>query len=205
MAMESILRSLKAYELVLKNMFKGPFRPSDSFLFPIAGLQPNLIGLDNYENVSKDHQELEDKKSEGFVWGVPKGRRTLEVRTERKFGYKRWVWKPFVPLTDLRVCDNCGHHYRAKHLCRNCYEKVKAETKAIREAVEAKLGDAPEDQSIVVLYENDAKPVDSAPKKNLIVEMKKERPWFSQNLLQRSTTGPDSKTTTIAVTPKNLG
>lgn len=59
----------------------------------------------------------EDKKSEGIVWGVPKRRRSVEKRLTRRFGLKEWTWKMLIPKYNLLICDNCGHHYEAKHMC----------------------------------------------------------------------------------------
>lgn len=51
------------------------------------------------------------------MWGVPKRRRSVERRLTRRFGLKEWHWKMLIPKYNLLICDNCGHHYQAKHMC----------------------------------------------------------------------------------------
>ncbi|ODM89846.1 39S ribosomal protein L32, mitochondrial [Orchesella cincta] len=150
---------------------------------------------------------MEDKKAEGFVWGVPKRRRSIETRLTRKFGVLEWHWKLIKPKYNLLVCDTCGHHYEAKHLCRNCYEKTMEETKLIRESMEAKFGHSPMDKDVIVLYESDKQsvPTDTTPSLNasnkLIVELPKNRPtFFSPNLLQKSTAGANRKVKDVTAT-----
>lgn len=118
------------------------------------------------------------------MWGVPKRRRSVERRLTRRFGLKEWHWKMLIPKYNLLICDNCGHHYQAKHMCSkskfftfsshintsynikspylfnhlfsgNCYEKNLEETKVIRESIEAKLGHSPIDKDVIVLYQSD--------------------------------------------------
>ena len=89
----------------------------------------------------------------------------------------------------------------------NCYERVKAETEEIRKEAEAQIGDNPEDKGIYVLYEQErAHTEESILKNKVVVELPKPRPaWFGRNLLQRSTAGPDPRTTDVTVTPPKLG
>jgi len=88
--------------------------------FSGRGFQPNLLVQESTERSPSESNESSCKPEDfdGFLWGVPKKRRTLEKRLCRKFGAKDWVWKLYVPKTNLRICDTCGHHYEAKHLCR---------------------------------------------------------------------------------------
>jgi len=143
--------------------------------------------------------ECENEKDKGFLWGVPKKRRTVERRMQRRYGFEEWHWKPLRLKTNIRICDTCGHHYEAKHLCRHCYDKVVAETKTIRDAAELKLGHEPENKNIVVLYENELQTVD--PKQiedQMIVEIPKPRPyWFSKNLLQKTTVSTNTDESTL--------
>jgi len=112
-----------------------------------------------------------------------------------------------IPKYNLLVCDTCGHHYQAKHLCRNCYEKTVEESKAIRESVQAKFGDSPVDKDVVILYDSDkgkGYDLESSHLKvnnKLIVEIPKDRPsFFSPNLLQRSTAGSNRKVKDVTTT-----
>lgn len=54
---------------------------------------------------------------DSILWAVPKHRRTVEKRLNRKFGWPHQVWKPLVPKKDLLMCRSCGDHYKAGHLC----------------------------------------------------------------------------------------
>jgi large subunit ribosomal protein L32 len=56
--------------------------------------------------------------NDGFLWAVPRKRRTVEKRLSRKFGYPEYVYKLLLPKRNLLVCNTCGHHYEANHLCR---------------------------------------------------------------------------------------
>jgi large subunit ribosomal protein L32 len=61
---------------------------------------------------------LEKIFRDGFLWGVPTKRRSVEKRLSRKFGYPEYVYKLLLPKRNLLVCNTCGHHYEASHLCR---------------------------------------------------------------------------------------
>lgn len=60
---------------------------------------------------------LDDLK-DSILWAVPKHRRSLEKRLNRKYGWPDKVWKPIVPKKNLLMCNTCGDHYEAGHLCR---------------------------------------------------------------------------------------
>ncbi|CAL8148369.1 unnamed protein product [Orchesella dallaii] len=179
------------------------------FPFP-KGFPPGLAvagapSVFPFPSISMPSNTVEDKKSEGFVWGVPKRRRTVEKRMTRKFGLPEWGLKLIKPKYNLLVCDTCGHHYEAKHLCRNCYEKTMEETKLIRESMEAKFGHSAIDKDVIVLYKSDkGKDVDISSLNainKLIVEIPKERPtFFSPNLLQKSTVSVNRKVKDVIAT-----
>jgi large subunit ribosomal protein L32 len=57
-------------------------------------------------------------QDDGFLWAVPHKRRTVEKRLSRKFGYPEYFYKLILPKRNLLVCNTCGHHYEANHLCR---------------------------------------------------------------------------------------
>lgn len=52
-----------------------------------------------------------------ILWAVPKHRKTLEKRIQKKFGMKDRVWKMLMPRTDLTVCNTCGYTHHKKTLC----------------------------------------------------------------------------------------
>lgn len=62
---------------------------------------------------------IKDLIGDGFLLAVPKFRRTIEKRLKRKFGSPDYVWKMLVPKTNLKVCNNCGHHHERGVLCGN--------------------------------------------------------------------------------------
>ncbi|GIY19855.1 39S ribosomal protein L32, mitochondrial [Caerostris darwini] len=124
---------------------------------------------------------LNDIIGDGFLWGVPKRRRSLERRMTRRMGFGKMI----LPKRNLIVCDACGHFHPVHTVCGNCYEKVKSETKLMQDAVMKELKLDPIDKEVVVLYENDPKDSESFRGKR-IVEMDKVRPsWFSKNLLTK--------------------
>ncbi|KAL1132293.1 hypothetical protein AAG570_010250 [Ranatra chinensis] len=146
---------------------------------------------------------LKDIIGDGLLLAVPKSRRSKEKRLNRKFGWPEYVWKPLVPKTNILPCNTCGHSYEAGHLCPNCYKRVRLETEEMQKAIESELKLDPIDKEVVVLYEDEVKD-ERSPfwKGKRIVEMKKPRPpWFSKNLLQKSTAETSDAT---AVKPTDL-
>lgn len=147
---------------------------------------------------------LSDILGDGFLWAVPKHRRTVEKRWKRKFGDPYYVNKLLLPKSYLKTCNECGDNHEAGVLCPTCYKKVIEETKAMQTAIQEKLKLEPVEHEIVVLYqgEKDAKPDEFCDGKR-IVEMKKPRPsWFTKNLLQNTTQKPAQ---TSDVKPTDLG
>lgn len=90
-----------------------------------------------------------------MLWAVPKTRRTVEKRLNRKFGDPFYVWKLLKPKTQLKVCDGCGHHHEVGILCAHCYENVRKETELIKEKIEKQLKLDPVDSEVVVLYDGE--------------------------------------------------
>uniref|UniRef100_A0A1B6L2F5 Large ribosomal subunit protein bL32m n=1 Tax=Graphocephala atropunctata TaxID=36148 RepID=A0A1B6L2F5_9HEMI len=60
---------------------------------------------------------LPDLLRDSVLWAVPKHRRTVEKRLQRKFGWPALVWKPIVPKKNLLMCQSCGDHHIVGHLC----------------------------------------------------------------------------------------
>ncbi|XP_029667047.1 39S ribosomal protein L32, mitochondrial [Formica exsecta] len=166
------------------------------------GFSPELCAIDcnSFLNEPKldnpfGSQPLEDIFNIGILWAVPKKRRTIEKRLGRRFGVEKYCWKPPVPKTNLLICTNCGHDYEAGRLCGHCYEKVKVETKEIRDAIQKKLGLNPVEENIIVLYDGEKHDkTHKFWKKQRVVEMPKKRPsWFHRNLLEPTTQEPSDK------------
>lgn len=94
----------------------------------------------------------------------------------------------------------CSH----SHLSATCYLKVKEETEAMQEAIQAELKLAPVDKEVVVLYNGEKDKPSELWQGKRIVEMNKPRPlWFSKNLAEKSTTQPSGVTAT-EVKPTDL-
>nr|SVE75501.1 EOG090X0IGM [Daphnia dolichocephala] len=145
---------------------------------------------------------------DGFLWGVPTCRRSVEKRMMRKFGAPNWHNKLILPRKDIKTCGACGDHHEVGRLCPNCYSKVKAETAVIQEKMVKELGLDPVDKEVAIVYQGEKNQFDDEFFKGKnIVEMEKPRPkWFSKNLLQKS--GPNSNlsnTETTVIKPHDLG
>ncbi|KAH8272640.1 hypothetical protein KR044_002504 [Drosophila immigrans] len=131
---------------------------------------------------------LKDVTGDGFLWAVPKHRRSVEKRLNRKFGFLDFVWKPLKEKRNLRSCPKCGHDNELGVLCPFCYDKVRKETQLMQKKIQEQLGVAPIDQEVVLLYEGEGDLSSEALKGSRLVEMQKPRPmWFTKNLLQKST------------------
>lgn len=176
-------------------------------------------------NVNKQPPwSIKDILGDGFLWAVPKSRRSIEKRLKRKFGNPEYVDKLLKPKTTLRTCNVCGDDHEVGVLCRkyidttynnkvklkfyiflaSCYKRVIDETKAMQDKIQEELKLSPVENEVVVLYdgEKDEKPSEFWEGKR-IVEMKKSRPsWFSKNLTQQTTQQP---ATTSDVKPSELG
>uniref|UniRef100_A0A1B0F9Z2 Large ribosomal subunit protein bL32m n=1 Tax=Glossina morsitans morsitans TaxID=37546 RepID=A0A1B0F9Z2_GLOMM len=180
------------------------------FIFRQGGPPPalSLAAQPSYWTVNCDRSQhrpysFKDLLGDGFLWAVPKHRRTIEKRLKRKFGFPEYSWKLLRVKTHLRTCNHCGHDYEAGLLCTNCYQKVREETKLMQEKIQEELGLEPIEKDVIVLYEGERKeqPAEFLNGKR-IVEMPKLRPmWFTKNLLQKTTQQP---ATTKEVKPNDL-
>ncbi|XP_049842546.1 39S ribosomal protein L32, mitochondrial [Schistocerca gregaria] len=178
--------ALKRIEEVFLQMFMGQNFPHGNYALAYAG---NVI-----PTPSTSAFLLESIVGDGFLWAVPRNRRTIERRLKRKYGNPEYHLKILKPKKHLLTCNTCGNSYEARNLCPHCYEKVKLETEAMQEQIQKELGLNPVEQEVVVVYEGEKQEQsDEFWKGKRIVEMKRERPsWFSKNLLQRSTEEPTS-------------
>uniref|UniRef100_A0A336L163 Large ribosomal subunit protein bL32m n=1 Tax=Culicoides sonorensis TaxID=179676 RepID=A0A336L163_CULSO len=147
---------------------------------------------------------VQDFIGDGFVWGVPKHRKTIEKRLKNRYGTPGLANKMLTIKTHLRVCNNCGHHHEVGVLCPHCYEQIRKETELMQEKIKSELKLDPVESEVIVLYDGEKgeKP-DEFWKGKRIVEMEKPRPkFFSKNLMQKTTQPP---ATTAAVKPDELG
>lgn len=78
----------------------------------LAGVDAKTTGPE------KNKRTLKDIIGDGFLWAVPRNRRTIEKRLKRKFGTPEYVWKMLVPKTTLRICYVCGDDHEVGRLCR---------------------------------------------------------------------------------------
>ncbi|XP_077293013.1 mitochondrial ribosomal protein L32 [Arctopsyche grandis] len=161
---------------------------------------PPVLCVDTYEspitNGNRSPFSIKDVIGDGFLWAVPKTRRTIEKRLNRKYGVPGYYYKPLRVKTNLRVCNTCGHDHEVGLLCPNCYNKIMEETKEMQEKIRSELGLNPIEQEVIVLYEGEAlEEPEEFWKGKRVVEMKKPRPaWFSKNLLQKTTQKPATST-----------
>lgn len=66
-------------------------------------------------------QSIKDILNETILWAVPKKRRSLEKRYNRRYGIPEYHWKPHVSKTNILMCRKCGHNYEAGTLCGKIY------------------------------------------------------------------------------------
>ncbi|XP_043669988.1 39S ribosomal protein L32, mitochondrial [Vespula pensylvanica] len=192
MAVSMVRRLTSAFrkiEQALNIIFNRKFPPEALYAIDCNGL--NLpCNVNNRSRFS-----LKDIIGDGFLWGVPTVRRTIEKRMSRRFGIPKYNWKPPVPKTNLLMCPNCGSHHEAGLLCGYCYEKVKIETKEMQDVIQQKLGLSAVEEDVIVIYEGENNKTEEFWKNQKVIEMPKKRPeWFHKNLLEPSTVEPsDSK------------
>lgn len=148
---------------------------------------------------------MKDLIGDGFLWAVPKFRRSLEKRMKRRFGTPGMHEKIHRAKEYLVECDYCGDFFEPKSICATCYNKVRTETNAIKDKIMKKIGLKPDDKEIVVLYDGEKGETSSEFwNGKRIVEMEKPRPnWFSKNLMQKSTKEVEKATKTVK--PDELG
>lgn len=82
--------------------------------------------MPNYEstavqNVPKNTFSLKDLIGDGFLWAVPRNRRTIEKRWKRRYGTPEFVNKLMLPKTNLRICNQCGYDHEVGILCRKFF------------------------------------------------------------------------------------
>ena len=109
--LKSISRALLQFEAVyLTPIIRGP--PALEWIPVLVQSQPTH----SENNKSFDLGSIFD----GFLWGVPTCRRSVEKRSMRRFGAENWTTgKKLIPIRkDLKACHTCGHTHEAGRLCR---------------------------------------------------------------------------------------
>lgn len=93
-----------------------------------------------------------------------------------------------TPRQDLHQCLECGTWHEKKTICGHCYDRIRKETQAMKDAYPNKdefQYNHPQEE-IAYVYKNDP-PISDGKKR--LVEMPKERPsWFSKNLIPKINT-----------------
>lgn len=146
---------------------------------------------------------LEDAMEEGFLWAVPKHRRSRERRLIRKFGLEN-KHKKMLPYRKLLTCDDCGHVHEPGRLCPNCYGENKKITQAMQEAMVSMQGLSPVEHEALPIFKGEkVNTKDGFHEGKRIFEVPTERPkWFSNRLTVKSNVTTSSDTTVAK--PTNL-
>lgn len=106
--LKSLTDALVSFEYVfLSPLFR---RPPTPHLIPLMVQQSHQPAL-------KDTPFNINEIFDGFLWGVPTCRRSVEKRMMRKFGAPNWHNKLILPKKNLKVCGSCGHYHEEKRLC----------------------------------------------------------------------------------------
>lgn len=91
----------------------GCIRQTNYGMIPVL-LENPALAPDSHPKKSFDINETFD----GFLWGVPTNRRSIEKRMMRKYGAADWHNKLILPKKNLLSCNSCGHHHEEGRLCR---------------------------------------------------------------------------------------
>uniref|UniRef100_A0A0B6Z9J0 Large ribosomal subunit protein bL32m n=1 Tax=Arion vulgaris TaxID=1028688 RepID=A0A0B6Z9J0_9EUPU len=122
-----------------------------------------------------------DSIFDGILLAVPKFRRSLEKRLFRKHNFCGFM-EHAEKKKNIIPCLECGHFREKGHLCENCYNNVRQETKEMQ----AKMGDdllfnVPRSE-VEFVYEGEKEVGDK-----YTVKMEKPRPsWFPKQLLNKT-------------------
>ncbi|XP_076346481.1 mitochondrial ribosomal protein L32 [Tachypleus tridentatus] len=142
---------------------------------------PSQIQNNNGDS-SSNASVFEDIFGNGFLWAVPRNRRSIERRLTRKMGRNKMLF----PKKNILICNECGHFHEAHTICGNCYEKVKQETRLLQEEIQKDLSLEPVEKEVVIVYQKEPKDYMNVQGKR-IVEIPRERPsWFSRNILEKT-------------------
>ncbi|GFO47583.1 39S ribosomal protein l32, mitochondrial [Plakobranchus ocellatus] len=118
---------------------------------------------------------------DSILYAVPKHRRSVEKRLHRKHRFTGFM-EYGTPKTNIIPCLECGNFKEKGHLCKYCYEKVRAETNEMQAKMGDKLQfDVPRSE-MEFIYDNETK-----SEGTYAVQMSKPRPsWFPRKLLNKT-------------------
>jgi len=155
-ATKMALRLLNAVNMTLGHL--------ERICFPaFFQVQPPLELIPIYNQSSETVPKFEKKPFDikkvfdGFLWGVPICRRSIEKRWMRKYGAPRWHDKLIRPKQNLKLCPSTGEYYEEFRLCPKYYAKIKEETKLMQDKIISELGLSPIEKEVVVVYQGEAK------------------------------------------------
>ncbi|XP_072020818.1 large ribosomal subunit protein bL32m-like [Amphiura filiformis] len=116
---------------------------------------------------------------DGFLWAVPKKRRSKERNRTRR----RAVEKKISRVIYMTTCDTCGHQKKLIFFCGNCLTRIREETKLVQEQIMSQLDETKDgiaNAETAVLYEGE-QPAQEEEGRD-IIEIKKKRPsWFPRD------------------------
>ncbi|KAF0305948.1 39S ribosomal protein L32, mitochondrial [Amphibalanus amphitrite] len=194
-------RTIDRYAVIIYQAINGGGGPSPALALAAAG------GVPHQRAATPPGGAPPPVADDGFLWAVPKYRRSVERRMMRRYGAESWPngRKLIKPKNNLIFCLKCGSHYLPGMLCMTCYNRVKSETEELQKAVAQQQGLTPPDREVAIVYRGEREAIDDQQAKAVrLVELPKERPrWFSKNLMQRTTT--PVATETAPVKPSDLG
>lgn len=152
--------------------------------WPAFALDIPWKNIANNSNIIENTSVLKQILNDGFLWAVPRNRRSVERRLTRKMGRTQIFFRGIFPKRNLLICNICGHYHEAHTVCGNCWKRVREETEAMQETIQKELKLEPVEKEVIVLYTDDNPQIKNEIKNKKIIEMPKERPeWFSKNLL----------------------
>ena len=119
-----------------------------------------------------------------------KHRATIERRRHRRhFDLPMSLMVKYgTPRQDLHQCLECGTWHEKKTICGHCYDRIRKETQAMKEAFpnQDELNYNHPAQEISYVYRDDP-PVSDSNRR--LVEIPRTRPsWFSKNLIPKQNT-----------------
>ncbi|XP_033625442.1 39S ribosomal protein L32, mitochondrial-like [Asterias rubens] len=142
-----------------------------------------LQGTSLIDDQSHHNQGSLSSIFDGFLWAVPKHRRSIQRNRKRRRAVEKL--EEYIPEWKFVMCEVCGHSKMRGFICGHCLIRIRQESAEIRKELfetQEENNIIPERESIV-LYEDEAlRPEDQGKE---VVEMKKKRPfWFSRSLTE---------------------
>lgn len=166
-----------------KFMVDQLIRTARMVFFPESSLNFALIETNQCETKTQNNEKPWTLPDTSILLTV-KHRLTIERRRTRRHSDlpMSLMMKYGSPRQDLKQCFECGHWHEKKTICEVCYDRVRKETAALRDAYPDKdeWNYNHPSKEIVFAYRGDEMPPSENKK---VVEIDRERPnWFSTNL-----------------------